>query len=238
MHYFIKNIRKFIVISSLALVILGALGYASLSLQAELPFDPKEEAAKSADEYADKKAQGNLGDIDIESIAFPNDKQGCATKSAMFFAMSLKYKSGENIEDVITNKIFAPLIEGVYEKINKNGFETATLNNMKDYQSCIAAAKPNKNPSKEYDLALKHNACGKLNAALLETLYAIKQRQSVGMIISKYENVDADFYDTPYAEIQNPIMLLVGRLYQSSKNQEYEESVQMASAISVACYGS
>ena len=237
MQYFIKNTRKFVILSFLLLVILAAIGYFSLSLSAQGILDPRAMAEADAKANDAKRAQDLFGSVDIEELAYSKDKDGCGSKSAMFFVMSARYIAGDSADDVAGSKMLLPLVETVYDKIKKNGLENATLNNMIEYQDCIANAKPHRNPSREYDLSLKHGACVKLNAAILDTLDAIKRRKSVSRVMDKYENEEVDFTGTLYEDIPNPIILFIGKLYETSKNGEYKDAVMAASGISVACYG-
>ncbi len=237
MHYFIKNTRNIVILASLLLVILAILGYSSLSLNAQGVLDPKALAEADARSYAEKQAEGLFAPIDVEEVAFSKDKSGCGTKAAMFVIMSNNYGSGASVDDVVTNKIFTPLVESVYEKIEKDGLEEATLNNMREYQDCIAKAKPHKDPSREYDLSLKHDACNELNTALLDTLDAIKKRRSIKHIVNKYERKEVDFSGTLYKDMPYPIILFIGKLYEVSKKSEYKNVVLTASGFSMACYG-
>ncbi len=236
MHYFIKNTRNLVILSFLLLAIFAALGYFSLSLNAQsLPFDPKEKAEESAKSYAEKQAEDLFKTTDIEKIAYPDDKNGCGMKSTMFVIMSGYYASGKSVEEIANNKITVPLIESIYKRIKKNGIEEATLNNMKEYKKCVANAKANKDPSREYDMSLKHDACAQLNDAILDTLEAIKRRKSLNRIVDKYGKEQVDFSGTILKDLQNPILLFVNQLYKASKTKEYKDIVTMGAGFSVAC---
>ncbi len=237
MHYFIKNTRNLVILTSIFLVILAGLGYFSLSLNAQGVLDPKALAEADAKKYDDKRAQDLFAPIDIEEVAFSKDKGGCGKKAAMFVIMSNNYGSGASVDEVATSKIFAPLVESVYNKIKKYGFEEATLNNMKEYQSCIATAKPHKDPAREYDLSLKHDACNELNTAILDMLDTIKKRRSIKYLVNKHKKSDVDFSGTAYKDISNPIILLIGRIYEISKNSDYKDVVLIGSGLSLSCYG-
>ncbi len=237
MQYFIKNTRKFVILSFLLLFILAAIGYFSLSLSAQSVLDPRAMAEADAKINDAKKAQELFKPLDIEAVAYSKDKGGCGSKSSMFFVMSTRYIAGDSADDVAGSKMLVPLVESVYDKIKKYGLEDAIINNMIEYQECIANAKSHKSSSREYDLSFKHGACVKLNAAILDTLDAIKGRQKVTRVMDKYEKEEVDFSGTSYDDIPNPIMLFIAKLYEASKNSEYKDVVMMGSGLSVACYG-
>ena len=112
--------------------------------------------------------------LDIEKIAYPNTKDGCGQRAAMFFAVSQKYKEGADPISLVDMKILEPLVTKIYATIREKGLEKASLDSMKEYQRCVKSAplyekkKPRKSATKADREASKQieEIDPKLNAAL------------------------------------------------------------------------
>ena len=173
---------------------------------------------------------------DIEKKIYTDDKQGCERKAGMFVLLAQKYKAGESLDNMSQMKMSAPLLDKVYERIRLSGLEKATINNMKEYSTCITSAKPHKSQKKERDLTLKHSACVQFNDIILATIDGIKKRKKPETLMMKYEKNSPDMTWTNYAGLPDVSLYVIASLYKASKTQKYGDVVQAASKMSADCY--
>ena len=190
----------------------------------------------NARDYSPAGVAKSMGIKPIEEYAYSDDKGGCGNKAALFFVVSERYKSGDTVEQVANIKMFQPIIEGIYSKIRKNGITQTSLNNLKEYSSCIEKAKARENPEREYDLSLKHDACKKLNDVILYTVNSIKNRKKINSVFSRYSKSNIDLYGTNYEKIEDAEMLFIGELYKISKDKGFSDVVNTASNITIGCF--
>ncbi|PCJ99276.1 MAG: hypothetical protein COA45_04360 [Zetaproteobacteria bacterium] len=204
-----------------SIVRLGFL--ACIALTFLLPFSVASQAA------AGKKAT-------LEETLFSDDKRGCEKKAGMFVLFLNNYKAGKPSGDLLQIKMLAPLSDAAYARIRRDGVEKATLDNMKEYSTCIRNSKPHKNKKKERDLTLKHSACVEFNDILLETLRGIKRRVKPETLMNKYQHNSPDMEWTRYGVIPDATLYYIATLYKNSRTQDYKDVVQAASHISYGCY--
>ncbi len=203
----------------------------SISAQAQI-----QDKSKKRD-YSPSGIAKEMGIKPIEEYAYSvKDKSSCAKKSAYFIVASLKYKEGVPAAQAAGLRMLQPLMEDAYKNIRDNGMDNALLNNMIEYSNCIDKAEVNSDPEYEYDLALVHKACKKLNDVLIGTVNSIKERKKADGVIRKYSKKPIDFYGTKYEKLANAEILFIGKLYEVSKAGSYTDVVEMASNLSVGCY--
>lgn len=173
---------------------------------------------------------------DIEKNAFPDNKQGCEMRSSLFVAFADNYRNGKSSKGLFQFKMLEPLGDKIDERIRRKGLEKASIENMKEYASCIKHAGIHKNAKKERDLALKHSACVKFNAIILETIDGIKRRRKPESLMMKYEKKSPDMTWTNYAIIPDTALYAIAKLYKISQTKKYGDVVHAASNMSANCY--
>ncbi len=169
-------------------------------------------------------------ELDVEELAFAKGKEGCAMKSSFFYAVSRQYEKGASLEDLTSFKVIAPLFEQVIADIKLKGVEQANIDNIKEYEACVARYAGETGARSE-----KHDACVALNAVVTDTVNSIERRQSVDTVLSRHERKDIDLSETAYKNMTDPIPLFVGRLYQVARADGIKSAKALASSITIGC---
>lgn len=167
---------------------------------------------------------------DIEELAFSKGKRGCAMKSSFFFAVSRQYEKGASLEELSSFKIMAPLFEKIITDIEEKGIEQARIDSLSDYNSCVAKYAGEDGPRVE-----KLDPCAKLNTVVLDTLRSIDKRQAVSTVISRHEKSEIDLSETSYKNLENPVPLFIGKLYEAAARGGKKNATATASTITVGC---
>ncbi len=193
-------------------------------------------APQSAFAQQNKKGEELFVPFDVEKHAYSNDKKGCGRKAAMFVAALQTYKEGLAVSEFTDMKIIQPILESHYKNIREKGIEKAVIDNMQEYNQCVAAAPPNKDHKREMDMALQHNGCTKLNKALLETLDSIKKRKDVNRLMDKYQRESPTYDWTSFEGVPDPMLYMIAKLYTAAEEGSYEDAVMLAATFGVVCY--
>lgn len=186
--------------------------------------------------FANARAGSERAEKSLEEMMYPDNKKGCENKASFFAFMVGNYKKGLPASDFFKAKMFNPLVERVYVTIRKKGVEKATIDNMKEYITCVKSAGVHKHQKVERDLTLTHVACAQFTGIMLETLGAIKQRKKPGALMRKYEGRGPDMTWTRYNLDPNSTLYYIASLYKMAKTEKYGDVVQAASKVSLSCY--
>ncbi len=194
-----------------------------------------EDYRQQAEEAGDYATRGSVPadlykDHDIEELAFAKGKRGCAMKSSFFFAVARQYESGASLESLSSFKIMAPLFEKIITEIETKGVEQANIDNLKQYNACVASY-----AEEEGVRSAALDPCAELNTIVIDTLESIEKRQSVGTVISRHERTDLDLSETSYKNLEDPVPLFIGKLYEAAAKGGKKNAVATASTITVGC---
>ncbi len=181
-------------------------------------------------------AQGvdDFDDIDIEAIAFPNTKQGCAKKTSFFVAVTDNFTHGTDPSELGSMKIMKPLVQKIYEDLGKKGVAKASLDAIEDYQKCAAHADKEKDEAKEQEQERIYKSCSAINDVLIGTLKAAKSGRSKDSVLSKFKYKKLDVSGTSMEGMEDPSVYLVERIYQRAE-KSYDSAVDFAVKVSVDC---
>ncbi|MCK5373703.1 MAG: hypothetical protein KAJ40_00315 [Alphaproteobacteria bacterium] len=177
----------------------------------------------------------------VEDMVFRKNKRGCAHRMAFTMVLIKHFKSGEGIDDIAKSPILGPYMNEQYDLIRAKGVTKAQKEMLESYQSCIKEAPEDEDPSEEYDLNMRYGACSKLDTILMDTVESIKNRRSINSVMSKYERSFPDLSETAYSEIEDPVPLFIGRLYQKAQSSEaegqnkYDVLIEYASQLVLGC---
>lgn len=173
---------------------------------------------------------------EFEDLAFSKDQRGCSTKMAFSNMLIEKYNEGVLPNVITESKIIQPYIEEKYALIREKGIDQARYDTMSEYQNCMRTAVVDSDPSKAYDMEQRFGACGQLNNIVMGTLDSIKNRRSMDSVIRQYENDAPDLTETTFGSTEDPVPLLVGKLYQVAESGDYNDAVALGSKMTYACY--
>ncbi len=244
----VLNIRK---ISALFVMVTCVAMFSFLSISSAQNVVSEAEGKKRALENAQTNEDGEVQHLDpqdyqtwkkdfvphkFEDLAFSKDQRGCSTKMAFSNMLIEKYNEGTLPAGLTESKIIQPYIEEQFALIREQGIDQARYNTMSEYQNCMKTAVKDSDPSKAYDMEQRFGACGQLNKIVLGTLDSIKKRQSMDSVIRKYENDAPDLTETTFGATEDPVPLLVGKLYQVAEEGEYNDAVALGSKMTYACY--
>lgn len=205
---------------------------------ADLSDDQRETIAdftRQAEEAGDYATIGQVPpelfeDRDITELAFGSGKKACAMKSSFFFAVAKQMQQGASLSEFTDFEVIQPLFESIITDINTKGMEQASLDNLNEYNACIAANAGDTNPR-----AAKLDPCAELNTVILDTLDSIERRQSVSTVISRHEGRDIDLSETSYKNLDDPLPLFIGKVYESASTSGMKGATATASSITVGC---
>lgn len=191
-----------------------------------------------------------LKGIDMNAMMFPNTKDGCGMKTAFNMAIINQLADEKNIAQFSSRGgVMQSLVQTSVDRVKAEGVTQASLDNIRDYQSCIRNSKPVPDMEKELKLTSKHAACVQLADVILGTLDGIKGRRKVETMLDRYGNKQINFMDTMYegyerAKTENmpqvlptsPIPFLIKGLYDTAEKDSYDAAVRQGSALTVSCY--
>ncbi len=231
-----KAVKQFLFMCLCVAVAGFVFGRTALVTIADVVTNPEERALQDAMSNDDKAQANIVGEHDVMKLAYDEHMRGCSDRHAFFVAMSAAYQKGQAVTDVAPGPIFYPLVQDVFDKIKAVGVEQATVDSMQSYQKCQQQAKPIKDASKNYDDLMKFGVCGDVNSMALDALKGVKGRVSMDSIISKYKSKPLDLSNTSFADSQEDFSdLIVGKIYQVSKDQSFADAINVASVLSVKC---
>ena len=180
--------------------------------------------------------QEEFEELDLEEVAFPNTMRGCGQKMAFKNVMILQYQEGSMPESLGGSKIIQEFVDKQYNDIRTKGVDQATMDTMTEYQSCMSKAEPLSDPSKQYDMEMRYGACAQLNAIITDTLSSIQKRQDIDRVINRHQGKAPDLSETAFGRTEDPVPLLVGKLYQESDKNGFNNAVKLGSKLTFACY--
>ena len=172
----------------------------------------------------------------VEDLAFSKDQRGCSTKMAFSNMLIEKYKDGTLPARLTESQILQPYIDEQFTMIREKGVDQAIYDTMSSYRDCMRSAVKDEDPSKAYDMEQRFGACGQLNEIIIGTLESIKNRRSMDSVIDQYQNSAPDLTETTFGATEDPVPLLVGKLYQVSEVSGYQGAVNLGSKMTYACY--
>lgn len=183
-----------------------------------------------------KTWKSKFQEMDLEQVAFSNNIRGCSQKLAFKNMMIMQYQEGAMPTDMGGSKIIQDFVGDQYKTIREKGVDQATQDVMNEYQSCMANAEPLDDPSKQYDMEMRYGACGKLNTIIADTLTSIERRQDIDRVLNRYDGKTPDLSETAFGRTEDPVPLLVGKLYQEADKNGFNSAVRMGSKLTLACY--
>ena len=184
----------------------------------------------------------NFKETPVEEMAFRKNKKGCAQKMAFMAILIKAYRSGQGAEAFANHPILGEYVQKNYDKIQEKGLAEAQKDMMADYQECIKNSEVEEDPGDEYDLNMRYGACDKLNTILMGTVDGIKKRKNMETIIRQYQKDFPDLSETAYGEVEDPVPLLIGQIYQKaqkspegSEEEKYESLYEYTSQLVLGC---
>ncbi len=169
-------------------------------------------------------------EYDVEELAFAKGKEGCGMKLSLFYVASKQYENGESLDDMSDSKIMEPLFEKFITAIKEKGAEQANLDNLKEYEACVAKYEDDADPRSK-----RHDACSQLNSIVMDSIGSIKKREKAGTVISRYERTKIDLSQTAYKDIEDPVPLFIGKLYMAAEKGGIKNASALASSITIGC---
>ncbi len=176
-------------------------------------------------------------DLDLEEMAFPDNKKGCGMRYAFFQMTTDAYREGQSVQELSPYAGFQPLMDDVYASLRAQGVDKAVRQSMKDYAKCVEDAPDASNPSREYDMAIVHIPCSQMSLLMLDTLAAIKRGQSYGDYLQNGRYSHINFEDTSFEGVREPMAFFAAQLFDMSKNTQDDADLSSAAAkMTLGCF--
>jgi len=182
-------------------------------------------------------AQDN-GEVDVRKEAFDDSRKGCSKKLGFFMAVKKQYTKGVERDRVFGgSKIMSPLVDDVYNQIQKDGLDQAMLSAMQDFDSCMQKQaekeKDQQNKSAGYEQALK---CDSFSKMLNESFNGAKNKKDQEGIINKYKG-RLNLSGTNLEDLENPVDLIVPKIYSFVSEGNDNTAIEYISSLNFGCYG-
>ncbi len=173
-------------------------------------------------------------EIDIESKAFPNTKQGCAKKASFFVAIAENYRRGSDPDELGSMKIMKPLVQNVYDKIGEDGLAKSYVSALQDYQECAEEADEERNAEKEAEQSALHKQCSAINEVVIGALEDVKRNGSMQRTVGKYKSRRINTEGTSLESVEQPVVFLVEQIYSKAENS-YDDAVDFGVRQTIGC---